>query len=204
MSESLPDTANTVSDMGALKALSHPVRLALLEILLDGPLTATEAGERLGETAASCSFHLRQLERFGFVEIDSVGPGRRRTWRRLQLNWSLPATVNDEDGREALARVQSAMLDRFFGQVRDAVAATSGEPGEWRDAMLATQSTFFLTADELREYSLAFAQFNAKFVHQWGRRTEDVDARPAKSRQVTLLAFGVPVDNNLFSEDPVG
>jgi DNA-binding transcriptional ArsR family regulator len=42
-----------------LRALSHPVRLALLEALATGPLTATEAGELIDETPTTCSFHLR-------------------------------------------------------------------------------------------------------------------------------------------------
>jgi DNA-binding transcriptional ArsR family regulator len=48
-----------ISDARALRALSHPVRLALLEALATGPLTATEAGELIDETPTTCSFHLR-------------------------------------------------------------------------------------------------------------------------------------------------
>lgn len=49
--------------------MAHPVRVALLEALsLQGPMTATEAGERIGESPTTCSFHLRQLAKYGFVE----------------------------------------------------------------------------------------------------------------------------------------
>lgn len=60
-----------------MRALAHPVRSSLLELLIiDGPITATEAGERLGESPTTCSFHLRQLARYGFVEEAGGGPGR--------------------------------------------------------------------------------------------------------------------------------
>jgi len=58
-----------VSDARSFRALGHPVWLVLLETLvIDGPLTATEAAERIGESPTTCSFHLRQLARYGFVE----------------------------------------------------------------------------------------------------------------------------------------
>ena len=65
-----------------MRALAHPVRLALLEALTDaGQLTATEAGERVGESPANTSFHLRQLAKYGFVEEAEGGTGRRRPWK---------------------------------------------------------------------------------------------------------------------------
>ena len=55
------DPPREVSDPMAMRALAHPVRLALIEALADaGTLTATEAAERLGESPANASFHLRQ------------------------------------------------------------------------------------------------------------------------------------------------
>ena len=57
-----------VRDAQTMRALAHPVKIALVEVLsLEGPLTATEAGERIGESPTTCSFHLRQLAKYGFV-----------------------------------------------------------------------------------------------------------------------------------------
>ncbi|MFE6968327.1 winged helix-turn-helix domain-containing protein [Isoptericola sp. NPDC057653] len=64
------------ADAQTLRALGHPVRLKLVDALLPGPLSATEAGEAIGETATTCSFHLRQLARCGLVEEHETGPGR--------------------------------------------------------------------------------------------------------------------------------
>src|SRR5690606_21557592 len=58
-----------IRDARVLRAVAHPLRLGILdELLKDGPLTATELAERLGETPANCSWHLRQLARYGFIE----------------------------------------------------------------------------------------------------------------------------------------
>ena len=71
-----------LTDPKAMRALAHPVRLALLEAFADtDTLTATEAGERVGESPANASFHLRQLAKYGFVEEADGGTGRRRPWK---------------------------------------------------------------------------------------------------------------------------
>ena len=63
------DDLRQIDDARTLKALAHPVRVALIETLsVEGPMTATEAGERIGESPTTCSFHLRQLAKYGFVE----------------------------------------------------------------------------------------------------------------------------------------
>ena len=65
-----------ITDARTLRALSHPVRLALIEQLtIGGPMTATEVGELIGESPTTCSFHLRQLAKYGFVEEAGGGKG---------------------------------------------------------------------------------------------------------------------------------
>ncbi|MFD1051557.1 winged helix-turn-helix domain-containing protein, partial [Kibdelosporangium lantanae] len=48
---------------------SHPIRSELLDLLRErDTLTATEAAKQLGHSSGLCSFHLRQLARYGYVE----------------------------------------------------------------------------------------------------------------------------------------
>ena len=63
------DDVRQLTDSQTLRALTHPVRIALIEaLLLGGAMTATEVGERISESPTTCSFHLRQLAKYGFVE----------------------------------------------------------------------------------------------------------------------------------------
>src|SRR3954453_11984844 len=66
-----------------LKVLSHPGRLRMLGLLRsDGPATATTLAARLGLNTGATSYHLRQLEKHGFVvEDEEPGNGRDRWWR---------------------------------------------------------------------------------------------------------------------------
>lgn len=66
-----------------LKALSHPGRLRMLGLLRsEGPATATTLAARLGLNSGATSYHLRQLEKHGFVvEDEERGNARDRWWR---------------------------------------------------------------------------------------------------------------------------
>ena len=84
-SETQPTTLPLVeprrlTDPRAMRAVAHPVRIALLEVLgTEGPLTATQAGEHIGESPTTCSFHLRQLAKYGFIEeVEGVAGGAGR------------------------------------------------------------------------------------------------------------------------------
>jgi predicted ArsR family transcriptional regulator len=76
-----PPDGYELTDPRAMQALAHPLRLALIELLWrEGKISATQAAAQLGESQASCSFHLRQLAKFGFVEEVQGVPGRVRPW----------------------------------------------------------------------------------------------------------------------------
>ena len=93
-----------VSDVRALRALSHPLRNRLLALLrLDGPSTATLLGARVGESSGSTSYHLRQLAAHGFVEeVEDRGTGRERWWRaRHRLtSWSAGEVAAQDGGTQ--------------------------------------------------------------------------------------------------------
>jgi hypothetical protein len=86
-------------------ALAHPLRAALLDLVREhGTLTSTEAARLLGESSGLCSFHLRQLARYGYLVQAGQPAGRVRPWRLAPAEPASPATGHDDDGFGALAR----------------------------------------------------------------------------------------------------
>src|ERR1700753_2025542 len=95
-----------ITDAMTLRALAHPVRIAILEELaFGGAMTATEVGQRIGESPTTCSFHLRQLAKYALVEEAGGGKGRARPWRAAQLGMSISSDENDTAGRIAAESV---------------------------------------------------------------------------------------------------
>ena len=98
-------------DLSALKGLAHPLRVQLLdELSAYGPSTASALAERLGESSGATSYHLRQLEKHGFVREDpSRGTGRERWWERV------PQSINLEIERDA-DQVERAASELVVGE----------------------------------------------------------------------------------------
>ena len=109
------EPAVRVTDVRALRALSHPLRNRLLGILrLDGPSTATRLGQRVGESSGSTSYHLRQLAAYGFVEeLEGHGTGRERWWRarHRMTSWRAEDLLAQEDGAQVQDEMTRLQLD---------------------------------------------------------------------------------------------
>src|SRR5204863_3922709 len=85
------ESRKLVTDVGALRALANPVRYRILgQLMALGPQTASECADVVGATASNCSYHLRELERYGLVErVDGpAGDARERPWRATATGFS--------------------------------------------------------------------------------------------------------------------
>jgi predicted ArsR family transcriptional regulator len=179
-----------IRDPRILRALTHPVRLRLLdELTFGGPLTATELADRVGESPANCSWHLRQLARYGFVEEAGGGAGRQRPWQIVAQGntWG-----KDDDADPELALAGDAAVELMVAQEVDGLLAWSRsrrqEPTTWRDASFVNQVTAWLTVDELA----AVKNTIHDLLYPYLERIGDADKRPAGSRPVRVIAWGVP------------
>ena len=182
------DTSRHLCDPRALTAVAHPVRLGILELLtLEGAMTASQLAERLDESPANCSWHLRKLAEHDLIEEADGGTGRQRPWqlRAIGLSWGAgDAGAEERRAGDALSRV---MLQRWADRFLD---ATERAEGEWRDAASVTQTMGYLTAAELEEVNRQVTEI----IRGFEDRIEDPDRRPVGARLVELVAFASPVE----------
>src|SRR5919108_2905061 len=164
-----------LTDPRALRALAHPIRLALLGALRrEGPLTATQAGALVGESAASCSFHLRQLAKYGLVEEAGRGRGRERPWRATARFTSWSGVASTPEMAAALELFTSVVAERLFEQVMDWISRRATEAPEWQAAELFGDTILYVTSDELARLD----QDVQALVEPYLERIENADARP--------------------------
>ena len=184
----MPLSRRRVTDAAALKALAHPTRLALLELLvLDGPKTATEAAAVIGGTPANASWHLRKLAEHGFAREVTGTPGRSRPWRAVSegLTWGDTDDAETSTAGEGLADI---LLERELQRYRAARASQATEPPEWREAVTLNQSALWLTAEEAKELAQQMVDlFLAK-----AERLQNPNERPEGARLVSLVGWVVP------------
>ena len=180
-----------LTDPRALRALAHPIRLSLIGLLRrDGPMTATRAGELLGESSASCSFHLRQLAKYGLVEEAGGGHGRERPWRATALATSWPEAAEDPDLAWAGDQLAAVLANRYFEHLLRWLEGKRLEPAEWQQAAHFGDTLLYVTADELTELA---AQETA-LMDRFAARLDHPELRPPGARRVTYLHLAFPGD----------
>jgi hypothetical protein len=180
-----------LSDPRALRAYAHPTRLALVALLRrDGPQTATQAAKATGESVASCSFHLRQMAKYGLVEQAEGGRGREKPWRSTAMftKWE-PASSDDPVAAEAAQALQLALAEQYFALLVGWLHAQTREPAEWRDAAQFGDTMLHLTATELQDLGGRIQ----KLAEPYLARLNDPATRPAGSRPITLLHLAFPI-----------
>src|SRR5579859_969739 len=114
MSEEIPPLGRPgnpykLTDPKMMRALAHPARWDIwAHLVLHGSGTATECAEVAGLSPSACSYHLRTLQRYGFIEEDraSAANGRERPWRARLLAF----TVEGGPDSSASGRVASRLL----------------------------------------------------------------------------------------------
>lgn len=179
-------TRRRVTSAADMKALAHPVRLDLLDLLtVRGSMTASEAAAELGQTPANVSWHLRKLGDHGFVRQSTGGPGRRRPWKVIaeSLSWG-----DDAEDPTVASALRDVAVDREVQLLRAATGRHDAEPEQWQSATTLNQSRLWLTAEEAAELGDQIRELFLTKAERW----DDPSARPDGARLMALMSWVIP------------
>jgi DNA-binding transcriptional ArsR family regulator len=185
-----PVPRRIVTDARAMRALAHPVRIALLEAIgREGELTATRAAEMLDESPGNMSWHLQTLAKYGYIEEAGGGKGRSRPWRLASVSHRFETTAEDPDAHAAGDALESTFADQAYARLRSWFARRASYPHKWRNAAFTADSIGYLTAEEMStlgdEISELFSRYRDRVVNK--------ELRPTDAEPVKLVAFGHPI-----------
>jgi DNA-binding transcriptional ArsR family regulator len=191
-------TAKTPSltDPKALRAIAHPLRVRLYELLTaEGPATVSQLAEKLGAMVGTVSYHLRQLEAYGYIEeAPELAKSRRETcWRAVPggLRWSDVALEQAPGGREASDAARRVFFGRQIDRLRSWNEHADDWDASWRSAAFSTDMLLTLTPDELEQ----FGKDVSAVVHRWVEATQDGSSRGGGDRhQVFFFAHAFPFE----------
>ena len=197
MTEELP---GRITDPRALRALSHPTRWKLIELLgLERTATATRCAEFTGESVASCSYHLGILAKYGFVEPVEGSHGREKPWRVASRRLSVSAQGLEPEAAMAAETVAEVFIDHEVGRMKEFWRRSSREPAEWQNLLGTESGTPYLTPDELAELT---AEVRAR-LESYAPRIDDPALRPPGARPVrVMLASYLPLPPEGNPSDP--
>jgi DNA-binding transcriptional ArsR family regulator len=191
MSESMELTA-----ADALRALAHPLRLAILAVLQQGESTSTSLARSLGESSGSTSYHLRQLARFGLVvEIPERGDRRDRWWRAAARHVNVASSSRlTSEARAATSALLTRVLGRDNAVVAGYIESRERFAPAWQDSAVISNHVLYLTAEELAELDERLEQLLAPY-----ERT-DPSTRPSGAERVFGVTHFVPWRPDFSSE----
>jgi hypothetical protein len=162
--------------------------MALVGLLRrEGPMTATQAAERLNESVPSCSFHLRQLAKYGLAERAEGADGRERPWQATALTTSWEDVSEDPATQAAADQLNAVILDNYVKRAQAFLAARGDEPPEWREVTGFGDSLVYVTAPELAELNRKIGALVAEF----DERVIDPSTRPEGARGIGIIQMAL-------------
>lgn len=173
-----------------MRAVAHPIRIALLENLTrEGQLTATEAAGILGESPATCSFHLRQLEKYGLVEDAGGRVRRERPWQLTRLGQHYTALRESSEVQLAASLLEQVLVERYLARHQAWLQARDSLPREWQEVTGHSEVLLYVTPQELRALD---AEVTA-VLRRYAARVANPSLRPRGSLPVQVLFFAFPM-----------
>ncbi|MGW6449664.1 helix-turn-helix domain-containing protein [Lentzea sp. NPDC055074] len=172
-----------ITDPKALRALSHPFRWKLLQWLIEeGAQTATQCSAALGESVASCSYHLNMLAKYGFVE-EVEGPGRQKPWKIVPKRQSISSEGLEGEAAMAAEAASMAYLDQEFERMRTRLRQYDLLPEEWRQVVGTEGTVKFVTAEE----AVALVEELRTLFDKYDERRLNPGLRPEGARAVRFF-----------------
>src|SRR5215467_2242095 len=129
----LPVARREVNDVATLRAMSDPLRLAILRVLMFGAdideriMSAKEIAAELGEPQTKLYRHLKQLEEAKLIEVAEtrvVSGIIEQRYRTAQIDLRLsPELMKDTDAQGDVMTTIGAVIDDFRLELRRNVRA---------------------------------------------------------------------------------
>ncbi|WP_256839456.1 winged helix-turn-helix domain-containing protein [Ornithinimicrobium faecis] len=195
-------------DASAMKAFAHPLRMAMYDYLNDHEsATATMLAKHTGESTGQTSYHLRQLERHGFVEEDIArGSGRERWWKAVGFRMDGDDLAQDSSTRPAVTAMLQNQVSQRAEALRDWFLRTESETRSWQNSSLTARTTAKMTAQESTDLNRVLMETihehteAAKARHSAGQgASEGGEGAPEgdETRQVRIYldVFPLPTDD---------
>ncbi|WP_431072062.1 ArsR/SmtB family transcription factor [Microbacterium phyllosphaerae] len=143
-------------DSGALKALAHPLRVRIFDLLsAHGPQTASSLASMLGETSGSTSYHLRTLSAHDLIhEVEGRGTARERWWELPEGRIDIPGPSQSmSPANRAAAQIVSS---EFFRLRHETLMSYVNRPDTevpegWKDAGLIATTLLEMTPTQMED-----------------------------------------------------
>ncbi|GEL45270.1 helix-turn-helix domain-containing protein [Cellulomonas hominis] len=187
----------------ALKAFTHPLRMAMIDHLQEhGPATATQLARALGESTGQTSYHLRQLERHGFVEDDPEHTGGRERWWRPVSFWVDGAALREDPAGATALRATQRWVVAERMRVLNAWAEADDPDPVWAEVGTSSRATAHLVPAEA-EALIAELEAVVRRHLDAAKARQDAEGSDGR-RRVRVYVDVLPLPADVPADAPAG
>jgi DNA-binding transcriptional ArsR family regulator len=104
MEEFKPADLHMIRDLEAAKAMTDPLRLQIIEVLLNSPLTVNQIAKKLGLAASRLYYHVNTLEKHNLIRVVKTtlhGNLIEKHYRVTAYNYSVDPEIYNFDVQES-------------------------------------------------------------------------------------------------------
>ncbi|GAA2476551.1 winged helix-turn-helix domain-containing protein [Winogradskya humida] len=177
-----------IKDAAVLKAVAHPVRRRLLDVLrVDGPSMPSVLARVTGQAVANVSHHLRVLAEAGLIEeAPELARNRKEHWWRMpdrSISWQLADFAGDAADLATADAAMAMGLQRQVDLIKTWLGSPASREEPWTSSAFSTDGFLNLSPAELAELGDEIQQVINRFA---GRP-------PAEDREpVFVIGRGFP------------
>ena len=147
-----------IKDAAVLKAVAHPVRRRLLDVLrMDGPSMPSVLARVTGQAVANVSHHLRVLAEAGLVEeAPDLARNRKEHWWRMPdrtISWTVADFTGDAADLAAADAATALGLQRQVELAATWLGSPASREEPWTNSAFSTDGFLRLSPAELAELS---------------------------------------------------
>jgi DNA-binding transcriptional ArsR family regulator len=138
-------------DLAQVRALSHPLRLQLLELFGQRPRTTKQAAEALRQPPTRLYHHVGALERAGLVRLRETRPNRGTVEKYYELaarQFEVPSSTTRRVGASPRSRSSLGLL--LFEQARADFVRALADPDIDPQTMIAARGLVMLSPSSAR------------------------------------------------------
>ena len=100
-----------------VRALAHPLRLRIIRLLYDTKRSNKELADHLHADPATVLYHVRTLEKTGFLKAAGTRPGARGSVEKLYRSTGKSWKIDVDDGLPGAPDVTQAVIDAFLAEL---------------------------------------------------------------------------------------
>lgn len=173
MKKELAEKTFMIEDLETMRAVADPLRVQMLEILIDRVHSARELAEKLGLAPSRLYYHINQLEKLGLIAVDEtrqVGNLLEKYYRATAGQFEVARTLlnfQTDTGKESITTLLVSTLDTTRDDLLRSLnarseALASGAAEQPRNAMV-TRAVAYLNDGQVAEFTTRLQNLLADF-----------------------------------------